>query len=244
VVEIELPDLRAPRLLQGGQARPAGEELASARSAQLAGPFQSLREGRLEPGGETVGQPGAVVDQLATLLRKHLDLARAGIVRLPGPQAVGMATHQLQQQIGVLGIALGSAAEEGLAVVGRGLGRYRIQDQEVVSHQGVDQRAARLLDGDGHPAEGETGAQLAHPALQGFGTLGQNERLHLRRADRLQASLMLLIGPVQADPGDNVRNRGRHVFGLLSKDGRTRLLESAIALIVESSERQHLSIRC
>jgi hypothetical protein len=72
--------------------------------------------------GEAVGQGRAILHQGAPVLAQHLDVPCRGIVRLPHAQPVGVATHQFQEQSGVLRVALRSAAKEGLAVIGRVLG--------------------------------------------------------------------------------------------------------------------------
>jgi len=108
-------DLGAASLLQVLEAGPAPEELASARRAELPSPFQGLGERLLQQAGEAVGKAGAILHQGAPVLAQHLDLPGRGIVRLPDAQTVGVATHQFQEQIGVLRIALRSAAKEGLA---------------------------------------------------------------------------------------------------------------------------------
>jgi len=113
-----------------------------------------------------------------------------------------------------------------------------------MAHQSIDQRAAPLLQGDGDAAKGEVGAQLPHPLLQGLRTLRQNEGLDSGRTGRLQFSVMLLVSPIQADPSDDVGNRGRHVFHLLFGKWENTLAGAGDSPYSGVVTRQHLSIRC
>ena len=157
-----------------------------------------------------------------------------------------MLAQELQQELGIDGIILAAAGIKGFAVVRQRLGRNGIKPEKFVVHQGIKQRAARLFQGDGDGAAGETAAQLGDPSVQGLRFLLHHQVLDLGRAGRLQADIVLLIGPVQADPGDDgVGKRSGMIHGKSSgkrwENTLARSLHSPYSKVLTG---RHLSMRC
>src|ERR1035437_9234596 len=157
-----------------------------------------------------------------------------------------MLAQELQQQLGIDWIILATAGVKGFAVIRQRLGRNGIKPEKFVGHQGIKQRAARLFQGDGDGAVGETAAQLGDPGLQGLRFLLYHQVLDLRGAGRLQADIVFLIRPVQADPGDDgVGQRSGMIHGKSSgkrwENTRARNLHSPYSKVLTG---RHLSMRC
>ena len=69
------------------------------------------------------------------------------------------------EQFRVQGIVLGAAGTEGFAVTGQRFRINRVQRQEVIHYQRVDDGAARLFDGDADRAAFESDSQLSDPIM-------------------------------------------------------------------------------
>ena len=106
-----------------------------------------------------------------------------------------------QDLVGVQRIALGPAGFEGLAKPGHGGGGDRVEDQEVMLQQRVNQRAAGLLHGHGDRPALETLPQLGHPGTEHLGLLLQGAGFLFGRARRQQTEGMFLIGPIEGQEG-------------------------------------------
>ena len=223
-----------------------GNWARKSQRAQIFRPAQRLGEIALQQGGETIGEGGAIVHQAATMFVEQRQLARLNIVGHPGTKALGMLAQELQQQLGIDRIIFAAAGVKGFAVIRQRLGRNGIKPEKFVVHQGIKQRAARLFQGDGDGAVGVTAAQLGDPGLQGLRFLLYHQVLDLRGAGRLQADIVLLIRPVQADPGDDgVGQRSGMIHGKSSgkrwKNTRARNLHSPYSKVLMG---RHLSMRC
>ena len=83
----------------------------------------------------------------------------------------------------------------------------RIEGQEVVFEQGVEDRAAALFDGYRDAALGMLGAQLEKERIQRGGFLLQEVGLRRPGAVGAHRQTMFLVSPVQADPGKDRRCR-------------------------------------
>src|SRR5215467_13101246 len=82
-------------------------------------------------------------------------------------------------------IVLGTRGVESLSVTSQSFGVDRKQNQEGIHHQGVNDGAFALLDGDGDPTSLEALDKPGHPFMQCFGFLFQGEGFGLRLAGNL-----------------------------------------------------------
>ena len=79
-------------------------------------------------------------------------------------------THSLIPGI-IYRIALGAAGLKGLPEFGHRRGMQRVNHDEVVTEQSVNEGSARLLHRDGHRAAPEPFPELGHPGTNHFGLL-------------------------------------------------------------------------
>src|SRR5207302_3524930 len=80
----------------------------------------------------------------------------------------------------------------------QGLGIDWIDVKKVHMHQGIDQRSAYLLDGDGHGFTPEAGTQLLSPGLQRLRRLVQRGAFPAIAPRLLQGEHVRLIRPIQS----------------------------------------------
>ncbi len=85
------------------QAKKLGQEIPGPRRAQIFRPAQRLGETAFQQRGETIGESGAIVHQLATMFVEQLQLVRLDIVGHPGTKALGMLAQELQQELASTG---------------------------------------------------------------------------------------------------------------------------------------------
>src|SRR5438067_678951 len=112
---------------------------------------------------------------------------------------LAMRQQDLQEQIGVAGIILGSAGIKRLAHLGQCLRIDRIDVKKLHMHQGIDQSSAYLLDGNSHGSATEANAQLMNPGLQRLGSLVQRKVFPSAiPPSLLQRDHVRLIGPIQS----------------------------------------------
>ena len=83
-----------------------------------------------------------------------------------------MGAPQLQQPVGVVGIALSPAAGEGLPVARQRLRRNWVEHQEIAVQQGVDDRPSELLQSYRDLPWGKASSQLGGPGVPGGRLLG------------------------------------------------------------------------
>jgi len=113
-------------------------------------------------------------------------------------------SENLQNLLGIQRIILAAAGLKGLAELGDGLGVERIDDQEVVAEQGVNQSSAGLFHRHGHGPAVETFAKLGNPRSDELGLLLQFSGFLSLLACGLKAEGVFLIGPIDTDKGREV----------------------------------------
>ena len=89
----------------------------------------------------------------------------------------------------------------------------RIEHQEIIGHQGVNQGAPGLFQAHRDRPAAEALAQLGQPGAQHFGLLLQRAGFDFALADHLQAEGVFLIRPVEGQKGHKVLGGIR--FGIL-----------------------------
>ena len=85
------------------------------------------------------------------------------------------------------------------AQIGQSRRINRIEDEELVPHQSVDERAAFLFQCHRHLSAAKTLSQLGDPASQDLGAMFELEALGSGRAGGLQRDVVFLIRPVDRD---------------------------------------------
>ena len=107
-----------------------------------------------------------------------------------------MQADQLLQQLRIGAVVLGAAEGKGVTVTLQALGIDREEHEEVVRHQGGEDRTAGGFHGEGHLAVAEALAQFGDPGVQGFGRLLQLQMLGFGVVGRPQPQVVLLVGPI------------------------------------------------
>lgn len=90
---------------------------------------------------------------------------------------------------------------EGLAVTSEGRGVDRVESQEVILHQGIDERATRLLQAEGELASAKACSESRRPLVNGLRRVRKDGSLSLSCRQVDGTDVMLTIRPVDADAG-------------------------------------------
>src|SRR6266850_1059155 len=211
VTSIKLADRTGSRSFQVLKRRPAVKKRASSRRVQVAEPGQCLRKVCFQRCRQLIGQRRTFIDQMTPSLGEQLNAAGEDVIGYPNPQMLAMRHQDFQQQIGVLGVVLGSTGIKRLAHLGQCLRIDRIDVKKVHMHQGIDQRSAYLLDGNGDGSTTEAGTQLLSPGLQRLGCLVQRGPFAAIAPRLLQGDHVALIGPIQSYKSSEFDNLIRHL---------------------------------
>ena len=112
-----------------------------------------------------------------------------------------MFFEQFEQQTRIYRIILLAAGVKGGAELGQGLRVDGVEHQAGVAAQGVEERAAALLQADRDGAGSQTLAQGADPGGDRFRGVGEGAVLDGGRARGAQSHVVFFIGPVQTQEG-------------------------------------------
>ncbi len=196
----ELPDAVGVGPLQGLERGPSLKEVATQTSPQIAQPLPGLGVVELEGVRQRVAELGLEVDELATVLAEHVELASLRIIGTPWPQPIRVLVQIVENELSVDRIVLRSAGGEGLTVAGESRRWNREDRDEVVLHERVDEGTAAEFDrhGDG---PFESSAQVGDPFIQRLRGVVDLPPLDTIGADGTEGDVVLPIGPVDADEG-------------------------------------------
>src|ERR1700746_2774136 len=110
-----------------------------------------------------------------------------------------MLQQQIQQQVGISGIILGSRRIQSLPHTGGHLRRYREQMERLILAEHEDQSSSRLLHRHCDWALTNSLIQVGSPGLYSFRAMFQLSAFPLLRASHLQTPNVFLICPVDTD---------------------------------------------
>jgi len=154
-------------VVKGG---PLGKEIAGeTRVKPSPDEFDGLREIGLEGGAEGVCEGLLLVDGLASVLDEEGELPGVFVVGEPGGESVAVEADEVEEELGVGAVVLGPAGVEGFSEAGEGFGVDGVEDEEVVFHQGVEERSSELFEGDGDRSAAESPAKGSGPVVERFG---------------------------------------------------------------------------
>ena len=119
--------------LQLCECGPTAEKCRGNGRRQVIEPVQNLRKIQLELIGDAVGVRGSEIHQLPAFFHQQLEPARGLIIWLRPAQPVSVERQQVQQNVGVLWIALASRRMDGLSIGRAGGGVNGIKHQMVVA---------------------------------------------------------------------------------------------------------------
>src|SRR5438552_3013436 len=120
---------------------------------------------------------------------------------MPGTQTITMMLQEVEQIISIGGIIFAVGGGESLAILGEGGRVDRIEHEEVVLEQRVDQWPARLLETDGDWLISEALAQREGPLLQSCRRVFDDGLFALSGARVQKTNGVLLIGPIDGHQG-------------------------------------------
>ena len=112
--------------------------------------MEGHRKVELELTLDFIGQLGPSIDRVASTFIERSQFAGQLIIRLPGFEPIAMAHYQFTEQICVGPIIFGAAAEEGFTIISQLAGIDRIELEELISHQLVNERSPALFKADKH----------------------------------------------------------------------------------------------
>ena len=144
---------------------------------------------------------GAQIHGLATILHQSRQQAGFFGVRIERFEQIPVLGENLQNLIGVQGIVFGATGLKGLSELGHGRGVKRINHDEVITEQSVNESSARLLHRDRHQPAPEALSELGHPRANHFRLLFQRSGFFCALSSHLQAEDMLAVGPIDGDKG-------------------------------------------
>lgn len=182
------------------------------------------------------------------LIEQH-QLAGGLILQLQCPQTLPMLAPQLTEQIGVGGIALGPAGCHRLTKVRQTTRIDRIEFQERILQQRIQQRSARLFQHHADMSGEVLLLQLQKELIQLLWLLIHPVQLGVRTVGPARRDAMLLICPIDSDPQDSVFGGGfplRNVllFGAVAHSfERSRKLWTSEGLIASRRDSRPLRIR-
>ena len=125
--------------------------------------------------------------------------AGGAVVGGPGFELGVVGQEQLGQVIGVFGVVLGAAGDEGLAIFLEGDGIDRVEGDPGIGFQETDQVDGGLFQAEGDAGLGMVLAQLEQPFPEGFGSRVEGGGSALAGGGVEQVQIGLAIGAIQAD---------------------------------------------
>src|SRR5712692_1738016 len=112
-----------------------------------------------------------------------------------------MMLQKVEQIVGIGGIIFAAGGGESLAILGEGGWIDRIEHEEVVLQERVDQWPARLLETDGERLPTEALAQTEGPLLQSCRRVFDDGLFALSGARVQETDGVLLVGPIDGHQG-------------------------------------------
>ena len=195
--------MAAPAFLRAAKSDHWSRKSAASVWGQVLEDLAGQRVIALELGLTLIDGCGALIDQLAAFFGQAEQGASVLILRLQGSQSISMIAHHFLLELCVGAVVLGSAHLKGFAEAAQSFGIDRINDDKVVGHQGINDGAARSFNAQDDLSYGKALSQLSHPPMNGFRVLLDHVVFGLALA-RTKPKVVLLIGPIQADRGDDV----------------------------------------
>src|SRR5262245_16521672 len=206
--------------LELSQIGPAAQKVQGHRTAQvLCVHLQGRRIIAFESGAQTVSQTGTIIDESATGFHEQSQLSGGHILNGQRTQPIGMQTNQLAQQISIQRIVLGSADLKSSTVIAQAARINRINGQEVILHQRVEDRPAALFDSHRDAAFWVLLTQLQKPRIQRLRFMLHQVLSGRCPRSRAHHQAVLFVRQIQANPAHD-RCRG---FSRLRRFGRISL---------------------
>jgi len=187
------------------QAGPPGQEVDEDVRLFVPKPLQDLGIVGLEGKGQAIGDSDAVLDQIAPGLDELPERPHVRSFAAQRLELVTVTEQQVQSDLGIGGIVLGTARGERAPVLGQCGGIDGEDDEEVVFQEGGDNRSLAELQTDRDRADGEALTKALCPFSDRQGLVIEYRRLGSVGASCRQGDIVLAVCPVDADERDEAR---------------------------------------
>ena len=197
----------ADKGLKGGAARalgrceggPATHKVTDNVRLFLLQPVEPLRERVFQCPGAVVRQAPCIPDHAPTMCDELCEGAHGRALRMEWLQLIPRREPQCELQCSVAGIGLSPTRGEGFAVARHGQRMNREEAPQVILAQGEDHRTCVQCEAESHGLTVNTRTQGGDPRVESRGRVLKLAALSFCSASRLEASIMVGIGPVDAN---------------------------------------------
>lgn len=210
--------------------------------------LQRQREDILEPLSQALSQGGASVDRLSPQFGEDAEGASGGVIGPPRAQFGVMLPEEIDKQVSVRGVVLGSAGGEGFAVACELFGINWEEDEEFIPHERMDHTPTRLFDADRAGFAVKACAEFGDPGLESVRVVFEGGDRGFCRAIGEDRDGVLVVAPIDADVRgefDLVRFLHEVRIGHVSESFAAETGESkkdTLALVVRMPYRRVLSM--
>jgi hypothetical protein len=194
------------RELDGFQGRPAAQEVAKDRRVFVLKPLQDVGEVVFERTRQAIRQPDCVADEAPAVFDELRQGAHRGALRDKGGEFVTVFAQDLDLECGIGGVIFGPARGKRFAVLGHGEWIDGKEHEAIIVLPRSHKRAFIEFQADGNRLAVAARAQGAAPRVDRFRTVGEPQKLPVRRTGDLSADIVCGIRPVKA-------HKGRKCFG-------------------------------
>lgn len=217
--------------MKGFQSGPMGQEVAGHGGMKSAGDeVNRLGEVVFEGSAEGVAEAFLHIHGIASILHQKGEGTGVWVIGEPGGEILTMLLDKLQEEFCIGAVVLAAAGMEGFPEAGEGFGIERIEDEELIFHEGVDEGTSGLFKADSDRTSVESGTQRGDPLGEGFRGMIHNEVFDFGAAVGRKTDVMFLVSPIESDVsrhrllGDRLSIQG-HLLShklLLSKRTKNR----------------------
>jgi len=194
--------------LSGLERRPPGQEIDEDVGLLVAKPLQDLWKVGLERAGKTVGDADPILDEIAAGLDEAAQNTKVGKLGAQRLELVAVAKEEVEGDVSIGGIVLGTAGREGAAVVGESAGVDGEDDEEVMLEKGRDNWPLGQLDADGDGCALKASAERLGPGTDGCGAMLEDGELMRASVRKSEADVVFGVGPVDANEGGEASGLG------------------------------------
>ena len=205
VVVEELPEGFVPCALCALEVWPLDEEVSEEQRISVLEPLQRLGIVALECGDDAIDGAGGVVHKHASGNDELLQRAHGAALRIERGESVSVTEQQVQSDLGIGRVVLGTAGRERLSVLGECCRVDGKDDEEVVLLKSGDDGPEGKFEANGNRLAVESQAQLCRPCVQLFRCVDEDLTFEPVLSGHFEAYVMLLVGPVEADEGGEGR---------------------------------------
>ena len=244
VTSEEVDERILPSAFGGIESRPALEKCGKDGCVLVAEPAENLREVPFEGTRNSVGDGDAIVDECTPEFHHSPEAPHVCTLGLQAGQPFGISEKQLQGEFGIGRVVLCTTRREGFAILGEQGGLDGEEHEDVVLEKGGDDGALGEFQSDRDGGPTETLAQLLGPFPDSSGAMLQDGALALLLPGDVQADVVLLVGPVDADESGKRQRHLAHEGSFRKIAERDMQSQTQRSRYGEPVVRLSLSVRC